>query len=218
MSSLFGFDLSGISNSADLFKSPSQSLFASPMPSSGGMFPWKSGVGTAPPAIGSSWSVGSPVGPGGEFFKTETGGMAASLGGKIGSDYFARGGPNTGGMFTQIGTAVAPGIGTAIGFALDITLSSSMSEKAQEKARDASREFWRKAQFELGQLSKGQVRERGQTLAMMGASGASLTSGSFQAYRTEQRNQQSVEYNRMKQKLLETYYDIRESGGKGGRL
>lgn len=176
--------------------------------------PEYNGIDTSqlPTAQGGGSGGGSAESLGGFDFES----LFSSGGGDFASMLGAKGGKGTGGQFTKIGFAVGGPIGGGIGAALDLGFSSRMADKARNKAKKAAKKYWKDARVELGQIQKRHRYGEGGTMAKMGASGASLGSGSLVAYRAEERAQHQLEYNRAYKDFRSTYHKIKKSGGKGG--
>jgi hypothetical protein len=143
------------------------------------------------------------------------GGMGAA-GGQLVSRIGARGGEGTGGTFTQMGASTGNWIATVVGVVLDLGLSSSMADRAKKKAEKKAKAFWADATSELNQMRKGMAQEISGTTSEMGASGASVRSGSFMTYRAAQQQEQNVMYGRQYNQFKDIYKQIKKSGGKGG--
>jgi hypothetical protein len=123
---------------------------------------------------------------------------ASSTIGTLASALGTKGGKTKGtdGTFTMIGTSIMPGIGTAIGAVVDVLASGSMRRRQESKWHKKSRQFWADAQKELDQIKKVQAQVRSNTLAIQGAEGVRLDTGTVRRYREVEQQEQDIAYQR----------------------
>lgn len=139
-------------------------------------------------------------------------GMAAGAIGGMGDTLWGESG--TGGQFTQMGAAAGPW-GMLVGAIVDTGLSASMQIAAERDAEVRANEFWEEAQDYLEGIDKKIGTQEAAIKVAQSGTGATLSSGTFEFYRSENEKRNLTQYTDTFSKLREQYDEILDVGDGG---